>query len=134
MGSSIGRGWLGIVTIVGVLAPVGCSSVDAAEKVGEDHSMLTEGACISETLGGATSCKSLDTWKEYANEACQNRGLALTELTPGRDGNGGPTSCKEAELWTKYASEMCAEKGASISQIAFSEECGKGAFRWSKYV
>ena len=37
-------------------------------------------SCMSDVMGGPTSCKPPATWKEYAHEACQSQGMALKTL------------------------------------------------------
>jgi hypothetical protein len=89
MRNEIRLGGLGIVVLAGVLSLVACSSNAEAEKVGTDQAMLQEGACIREVLGGDKSCKALDQWKQFAAQACENRGLALSDLAPGAECQGG---------------------------------------------
>ena len=39
-------------------------------------------SCENEEQGGDTSCKPAGTWKQYAGEACEQKGLHLTAYTP----------------------------------------------------
>jgi hypothetical protein len=89
---------VGLFAIAGALSPLACSGQDG-DGVGEgaaaqDQALLQEGSCISEYMGGATSCKPADVWKKYAYDACASRGLDLTELNFGSTCSGGFTEAK----------------------------------------
>jgi hypothetical protein len=51
---------------------------------------------MGEVLGGDKSCKGVDQWKEFAAQACQNRGLALSDFAPGLPCDGGFADVKYA--------------------------------------
>lgn len=46
-------------------------------------------ACTWDYMGGATSCKPYDVWKQYAADACKQKGQALTNLSTGGACAGG---------------------------------------------
>lgn len=89
---------VGIVALAGALGPLACGSdsVNSNGSLKNDQSLLKEGACFGEALGGPTSCKPADTWRSYAEQACESRGLALTDLTLGAE-------CKEGFSDLKYS-------------------------------
>jgi hypothetical protein len=47
--------------------------------------------------------------------------------------DGGPTSCKPPALWKQYASDACAKAGLTLIDIAYSDDCGNGNYRYMKY-
>lgn len=42
-------------------------------------------SCDTRVEGGPTSCKSVETWKLYAHQACQDAGLQLADYGPSED-------------------------------------------------
>jgi hypothetical protein len=97
---TFGRSIAGVLAFVGALAPLACSgsasAVPGRESTGEDQSLLQEGACFTEALGGPTSCKPIDTWKAYADQACESRGLGLGDFAVGAACDGGFVEAKYA--------------------------------------
>lgn len=96
MGSSWKNVVVGMFAIAGALAPLACSASDASvdEPTGTDESLLKEGACIGDVMGGATSCKPAETWKQYAADACKAKGLVVGDLGLGNACKGGFDSAK----------------------------------------
>jgi len=94
------QGLVGIAVWFGALAPLlacsGTTDIAKGEPTGEDQSLLKEGACFGEALGGDTSCKPADTWKEYAAQACAARGLALSDFGLG-------AACQDGHADAKYS-------------------------------
>jgi hypothetical protein len=109
MGITLRDGWIGTAVIFGAIALAACSGkageAGSGESTGEDRSLLKEGACLSESMGGTTSCKSPDDWKTAAADACASRGLELAELTLG-------TACKDGNVDAKYS---CCKTGPKPS-------------------
>lgn len=86
MGISLKNVVVGMVAITGALTVFACGGTDAQVPegaTGTDESLLKEGACIDDSMGGATSCKTADTWKDYAATACKTKGLALSDFSLG---------------------------------------------------
>jgi len=99
MSISLRQGIVGIVAVLGALSPLACSGsaesqIKPSESLGEDQSLLKEGACFGESLGGPTSCKPIETWKDYAAKACENRGLSLGDFAVGSECKGGFSDMK----------------------------------------
>jgi hypothetical protein len=59
-----------------------------------------------------------------------------TPTVPSCFGNseGSDASCKAPEVWKKYATDYCNAQGANLKGIAYSDDCGGGAFRYTKYA
>jgi hypothetical protein len=91
---------VGLFVMAGALSPLACSGADAVvgedPASGSDQSLLKEGSCVSESIGGATSCKPAEVWKKYASDACTSKGLDLTDLSLGTACSGGFTEAKYA--------------------------------------
>lgn len=97
MGISLKNVVVGVFAITGAVTTFACGGTDAQVPdgaIGTDESLLKEGACIGDSMGGATSCKSADTWKEYAAGACKAKGLELSDLSLGGVCKGGFTDAK----------------------------------------
>ncbi|MBS2017908.1 MAG: hypothetical protein JST00_33840 [Deltaproteobacteria bacterium] len=97
MGISLKNVVVGMFAIPCALTAFACGGTDAQvadESVGTDGSLLKEGACIADVMGGATSCKSADTWKGYAADACKAKGLELSDVSYGTACKGGFTEAK----------------------------------------
>jgi hypothetical protein len=89
---------VGLVALIGALSPLACSGstepVNGGETTGEDQSLLKEGACIDESLGGATSCKAPEVWKKYVTDSCESRGLNVGSFNLGNECKGGNEAVK----------------------------------------
>src|SRR3954462_1981533 len=84
---------LGLFMVAGALSPLACSGNDAEVPAdtgsSTDQSLLKAGACVGDYVGGPTSCKPADVWKQYAADSCKMRGLELTDLSLGATCKGG---------------------------------------------
>lgn len=100
MRMSLRQGIAGAVAIFGTLGSLlacsGSVTPSSSENLGEDQSLLKEGACFGESLGGATSCKPADVWKKYVAESCDSRGLDVGDFTLG-------AACKDGFDSVKYS-------------------------------
>jgi hypothetical protein len=89
---------LGLFMVAGVLSPLACSGNDAVvsddPSASQDQSLLKEGACIGDSIGGPTSCKPAEVWKQYAADSCKMRGLDLTDISLGGTCKGGYVEAK----------------------------------------
>lgn len=143
MAISLRQGLIGIVAILGALSPLACSGsaesqIKSGETLGEDQSLLKEGACFGEALGGPTSCKPLDVWKDYAVKACENRGLSISDFAVGAE-------CKDGFSEVKYAcckpgpKPLPPKPGPNPGPACFGDAQGgptscKPAEVWTKYA
>jgi hypothetical protein len=109
--------------------------------------------CTNGEMGGATSCKPYDVWKQYASDACMQQNLVLTGLAPGAtcgDGvyqstsftccapgpgsgmciaidDGGPSSCKDEPTWKVYGTDRCAQRNLALTEVKVAVLCSGGA-------
>ncbi|MEO7327327.1 MAG: hypothetical protein ABI193_02030 [Minicystis sp.] len=138
------------------LSLTGCQGEAPREDVAEEGSALGA-ACVERKMGFADSCKSPDSWKEYASTACASAGLDFAGLELSDDCGGGDfrsasyqccgvaalapaelscaasalgdgTSCEETGTLKEAASKACAEKGLDLTSYALAEPCGKDSF------
>lgn len=88
-------GLFAVASAIGLIACSGSADSDVGgEATAQDQSLLKEGACFSEHLGDATSCKDPGTWKDYAAKACASRGLDVAQLEFGAACKGGFSEAK----------------------------------------
>ncbi len=113
--------------------------------------------CVTDVIGGPTSCKPPQIWAGYAEDQCHAQGLFLNGLdllTPCGGGNyrfakfrccatrpsckkgslGGPTSCKSPATWFGYAQDQCQASGLVLSSFNVSKSCGGGNYRFTDFT
>jgi hypothetical protein len=116
--------------------------------------------CVGMHQGGDTSCKPEGTWKEYAAQACKEKGLELTRLSFAEACDGGyrlikfeccahkepppppPPMCKAVEVgrdvgckdeagWKEYVTHACGD--LVPADLAFGDKCDAGGIRLLKF-
>lgn len=115
--------------------------------------------CITAILGDSVQCETLAVWLDRAAQACMATGgklagggifdscgansflyLKYTCCPTGDTSNcsaelqGGTTSCKDEATWRANAALSCSATSTIPMNIALSESCGTGLYRYVNYL
>ena len=97
--------------------------------------------CTTSEMGGSTSCKPYDLWKQYASDACTQQNLVLTGLATGATSGDGvyqsikltccaptpsppPPKCTQTVDASGQVCKTCVD---SVTGAVISNDCAPGS-------